>query len=319
MKKIELGHLLWMKITSMAMLLCLAGGIITMCYAQNESTLESLKRQIDDLESQIAKLESELKQNDSKKNDTTKIYCFERIIYKEVPTMNDEQFLAFCKNEIPEWNARQGNANYTIVSSCKQTPNGLQANYCVTTDANVINPLKPNLQKQEIEKELAKIKNTKQMYKDLIASLKEELKSNGIVIVDEGLNLAIKQIELSGSEISALTQDMQYLKDNMLESLGKKYNISKQNIENENAQLVDDLTNMAEKLLSYIPGGDKVTNHYLWRILKSTPEIGKILGNSGAIINIYFQIDEFQKKLQQLEERENALISIEQKDIVIAK
>ena len=214
---------------------------------------------------------------------------------------------------------RQGNANYTIVSSCKQTPNGLQANYCVTTDANVINPLKPNLQKQEIEKELAKIKNTKQMYKDLIASLKEELKSNGIVIVDEGLNLAIKQIELSGSEISALTQDMQYLKDNMLESLGKKYNISKQNIENENAQLVDDLTNMAEKLLSYIPGGDKVTNHYLWRILKSTPEIGKILGNSGAIINIYFQIDEFQKKLQQLEERENALISIEQKDIVIAK
>ncbi len=318
MKTNKLRHLLWKKTTSMAMLLCLAGSISTMCYAQNESTVEGLKRQIDDLEAQIAKLNAELEQKDSK-SDGEKTYCFEKTVYKEVPTMSNEQFLSFCKSEIPGWNARQGKANYTIVSSCQQTPNGLYANYCVTTEANVVNPIKPKLQKQEIERELAKIRNTKQMYKDLIASLKEELKSNGISIADQSLNLAIKQIELSGSQISALTQDMQYLKDNMLESLKKKYNIPKQNIENENAQLVDDLTNMAENLLSYIPGGDKVINHYLWRILKSTPEIGKMLGNSGAIINIYFQMDEFQKKLQQLEERENILISMEQKDLLIAK
>lgn len=301
-----LKHRFAVRISSIVIFSLLVGGINTVCYAQSSSEADKLQRQIDALEEQLAKLKAGLDQQNPQ-NEGTSHYCFEKTVYQEVGAMTNEEFLALCQKEIPEWTAKQGDSNYTIVSSCKKTPEGVQANYCITTEPNVVNPIKPDQQKQDIEKELTKIENTKKMYKDLIASLQTELKSNGIEVVDQGLNLAIKQVELTGKEVAMLSKDMQQLKDNMIVEMEKKYKIPRQNIENENAQLVDDLTNMADHLLSYIPGGDKVTNHYLWRILRVTPELGKMIGNTGAMIHIYFQKDEFQKKLQQLEEREKVL------------
>ena len=56
-----------------------------------------------------------------------------------------------------------------------------------------------------------------------------------------------------------------------------------------------------------VPEGEKITCHYLWRIFMSLPEAGKMIGNGGAVINILFQRDEYIKKLQELEQREQEL------------
>lgn len=269
------------------------------CMAQNEK--ERLLKQIAETEAEIARLQ----QKDSKKSEQT--YCFEKVVYNEVQPMSTEEFEAFCKKEIPKVHNKPIEGNYAIYSSCKQTPKGVQANFCITTTPNVVNDT-PTDGSAEKEKALLKIQNTKKMYEDLIESLNKELKNNGIEIVDQSINLGVKHLEIDGPTGDLVKDNMTGLKDNMVVQLREKYGLDEYKIKNENAQLIDDLANQAESLLSIIPGGSKITNHYLWRIFKSTPELGKMIGHAGAMINIFFQIDEFQKKLEQLEKEESLLL-----------
>lgn len=272
-------------------------------YAQGSSEKQRLLKQIAETEAEIARL-SQTKEGQNNQNK----YCFEKVVFKEQSSMSNEEFEAFCKKEIPQIKTTSSVANYTIISSCKQTPKGLQANYCISAPPLTLKPIESSKSRADVEKELTKIRNTKKMYQELINSLYKEIEGNGIEIVDESLNLAVKHINIGGSVAGIIRNRLKDLKDNMMVQLRQKFNIEERNIENENAQIVDDMTNQAEKLASIIPGGKLATCHYLWRILKSTPELGKVLGDSGAMVNIYFQIDEFQKKIQQLEERESALI-----------
>lgn len=272
------------------------------CCAQNNATKERLRQQIAEVEAEIERLQSREMQSKSEKT-----YCFEKVFYQEIKPMTNEEFEQFCKKEIPNLANNKIEGNYTIISSCKQTPKGLQANFCIATTPNVINNT-PSVNNAAKEKELLKIRNTKKMYQDLIASLNKELQNNGIEIVDQSANLAVKHIDIDGPTGDVITGSLSDLKDNMIVQLRDKYNLDEMNIKNENAQLVDDMANQAEKILSFIPGGSKITSHYLWRIFKSTPELGKMIGHAGAMIHIYFQIDEFQKKLQQLENEEKRLL-----------
>lgn len=271
--------------------------------AQSNATKERLLKEIAETEAEIERL-----QNKKSKNNSENQYCFEKVVYKQLNPMSNEEFEAFCKKEMPNLTNQKIEGNYSIISSCKQTPNGLQANFCIATTPDVVNKTS-SVNNDAKEKELLKIRNTKKMYQDLIASLNKELQNNGIEIVDQSANLAVKHIDIDGPTGEVITGSLSDLKDNMIVQLRNKYNLDEMNIKNENAQLVDDMANQAEKLLSLIPGGSKITSHYLWRIFKSTPELGKMIGHAGAMIHIYFRIDEFKKKLQQLEDEERRLLN----------
>lgn len=270
-------------------------------FPQNSSSKENLLRQIAEVEAEIERL-----QNRGSNEKTGKTYCYEKVEYHPEKPMTTAEFEKFCQRNLPTVIASNPDANYTVISSCRQTPMGAEAHFCVTTTGQIVNSNGQSLSK---EKELKKIANTKAMYADLIESLYGELKTNGIEIVDETTNLGVKHIEIKGVTGSVLKSKLKELKDNAFKEVRSRFGISEKAIENENARLVDDMTNQAESLLSLIPGGSLVTCHYLWRILKSTPEIGKVIGDAGAMVNIYFQIDEFQKKLQQLEAQEQQLLN----------
>lgn len=289
-----------MKRITLFIIVCLSSHF---CFAQHEAEKARLRQQIAETEAEIARLQQ---QNSQKEG--PKVYCYEKVVYNEVKPMSNEEFESFCKKEIPQVTSIPIAGNYEIFSSCRRTPQGVQANFCIATTPNVVNntPIADNAAK---EKELLKIRNTKKMYMNLIEALNKELESNGIEIVDQSANLAMKHIDIDGPTGEIIANNIGEWKKEELDKLRKKYNINASNIENENAQLIDDLANMGEKLLAIIPGGDKITNHYLWRIFKSTPELGKMIGHAGAMINIYFQIDEFQKKLSQLEEEEKRLLN----------
>lgn len=258
------------------------------CIAQNNSTKARLLKQIAETEAEIERL-----QNKEKNTDSEQASCLEKGVYKQLKPMTNEEFEAFCKEEMPNLTNQKIEGIYSIISSCKQTPNGLQANFCIATTPDVVK--KSSSVNNAKEKELLKIRNTKKMYIDLIESLNKELQNNGIEIVDQSANLAVKHIDIDGPTRDVITESFSELKDNMIVQLKNKYNLDEMNIKNENAQLVDDMANQAERLMSMIPGGEKITSHYLWRIFKSTPELGKIIGHTGAMINIYFQINEFEK------------------------
>lgn len=272
---------------------------------QNSAAKERLLREIAEAEAEIERLQ---KASASEERPEGK-YCFEKAVYQQKMPMTDSDFEQFCKANIPSFNASAAGSNYLITSSCIQTLAGVRASYCVSVVPDVVSP-KPDLNRSSKEFELQKIRNTKAMYTDLINSLKNELKSNGIDIVDQSTNLAVKHIEIKGVAGSVLKSKFKELKDNMMLSLRCRFGLSEKGIENENAQLVDDMTNQAENLMSLIPGASLVTCHYLWRILKSTPEAGIAIGDAAAAVNIYFQIDEFSRKLEQLDAEEARLSSM---------
>lgn len=279
------------------------------CFAQSK---EELLKQKAELEAEIAEIEAaraKAAEAGNVKNNTenVKTYCFEKVVYREVSPMSNEEFEQFCKKEISKLSNQNIEGNYSIIGSCKQTPNGVQANFCITTNPNVVNSA-DIIDRESKEKELNKIRNTKKMYEGLIKALDDQIKTNQVEIVDEGLNLGLKHINIKSSVGDLIKSKIKDFKDNTITTLKKKYNLDEHGIENENAQLLDDMTNQAESLMSIIPEGDLITCHYLWRILKSLPEAGKILGQTGAMINIYFRINEYKEKLKQLEEEEKRLL-----------
>lgn len=272
---------------------------------QNSAAKERLLREIAEAEAEIERMQ---KASASEERPEGK-YCFEKAVYQQQKPMTDREFEQFCKANIPSFNASAAGSNYLITSSCIQTPAGVHASYCVSVVPDVVSP-KTALDPVSREFELQKIRNTKAMYTDLINSLKNELKSNGIDIVDQSTNLVVKHLEIKGVAGNALKSKLKELKDNMMLSLRRRFGLSENGIENENAQLVDDITNQAEGLMTLIPGASLVTCHYLWRILKSTPEAGIAIGDAAAAVNIYFQIDEFSRKLEQLDAEEARLSSM---------
>lgn len=272
---------------------------------QNSAAKERLLREIAEAEAEIERLQ---KASASEGRPEGK-YCFEKAVYQQQKPMTDSEFEQFCKANIPSFNASAAGSNYLITSSCIQTPSGVRASYCVSVVPDVVSP-KQAQNPVSREFELQKIRNTKAMYTDLINSLKNELKSNGIDIVDQSTNLAVKHLKIKGVAGSVLKSKLKELKDNMMLSLRRRFGLSEKGIENENAQLVDDITNQAEDLMTLIPGASLVTCHYLWRILKSTPEAGIAIGDAAAAVNIYFQIDEFSRKLEQLDAEEARLSSM---------
>lgn len=232
-----------------------------------------------------------------------KVTCYERTLHTELPAMSDKQFKEFCTTELSKIKELSTNVDDHIITMCRQEGNIVSAGFCVFSNPNAKPLTAGQLSK---ERQLIKIQNTKKMYQDLIEALNKELAANTIEIVDNAGNLALKHIDLK--ELEALRPVIQNHKDQAIEKLKEKHGLEEWTpTENVTAEVVDNGIDLAENVASIVPEGKKITCHYLWRIFKSLPEVGKMLGNGGANINIMFQRDEYMKKYQELEQQEQEL------------
>lgn len=279
--------------------------------AQNSGKREQLEKRIAELEATLASLKGTSIQETPAQEKYNSV-CYEKTLYTALRPMSNQEFNEFCSREIPNLEDFPANVEDHIIVSCRQEQGVVSASFCVLSNPQIIIGV---IGKEEVgehtrlskERALTKIRNTKRMYQDMIAALNKEIATNNIEIVDNAANLALKHVDLK--EVEILRPQIQMLKDKGVEALKEKYGLEgRESAENKIADAVDEGIAFAEELASSIPGGDKVTCHYLWRIFKSTPELGKMLGNGGATINIMFQRDEYVKKLQELDKRENELL-----------
>jgi hypothetical protein len=281
--------------------------------AQNSSEKEKLLREISELEAEIARLKN------SSSSEQANVYCYEKTMYTQLQPMNDHQFTSFCVQELAKINDLPTTVEDRIISSCRNEGSIVNASFCVIHNPNVnllLNSDQKQLLKEKAvaqeeklarEKKLKKIRNTKKMYQNLIETLNKEIAANAIEVVDNGGNLVVKHVNLK--QLDDFREVLQKLKDLGVEKLKESYGLEdRPSIENETADIVEQGINITEELASVVPGGDKITCHYLWRIFKSIPDVGKMLGNSGAIINIMFQRNEYEKKLKELEQQEKELL-----------
>lgn len=279
--------------------------------AQKSGKREKLEREIAELEAILAGLEETPTQETPAPKKYSSI-CYEKTLYTALSPMSNQEFSEFCSREMPNLENFPANAEDHIIASCRQEQGVVRASFCVLSNPKMI------IGKEEVgeqtrlskEKALTKIRNTKKMYQDMIAALDKEIAANNIEIVDNAANLALKHIDLKEAEV--FRSKIEELKDKGVEALKGKYGLEgREFTENKVADVVDESIVYGEKLVSFIPGGDKVTNCYLWRIFKSTPELGKMLGNGGASIDIMFQRNEYKKKLEELDKREQELLKAE--------
>lgn len=236
---------------------------------------------------------------------------------KDLGPMSTQAFEKTCVDFISQRDASiSAESDVRIIKSCRQEGNKLIASFYTETPINKLTEWNSDLQayadvqrdRQEKEKEWRKIKNTQQMYRDMIAALEKELAANGIDVVDKGLGLVVKNVEYDGPGGEELKKVLEYAKDNAIQEAKKKYGVANRKpIENKTAEFFEGVISICEDGLSFVPGGDKVTNHYLWRLFSNSPDLGRMLGNGAACIKIYARIDELRKELETLNERERLL------------
>lgn len=276
--------------------------ICTTSMAQNtEAKKQQLLKEIADLDAEIERLK-----NLPTQEEEYNTVCYQKTLYTKLQPMNEDQFASFCVQELAKVNDIPINVDERIISSCRQEGGIVSASFCVLSNPNA--KLMDDEEKQlSKEKQLAKIRNTKEMYRNLIEALNKEITANKIEIADHAGDLAIKHLNVK--EVENLKPIIQKYKDNGIDILEDKSGLKgRTNIKNETAEALDKGISAVEEIASYIPEGDKLTCHYLWRIFKSVPDAGRMLGNAGAAITIMFQRNEYEKKLKELEQQEQELL-----------
>lgn len=266
---------------------------------QNERR-EQLLRQISDIDEEIERLKASLDSSELK--DTI---CYGKTIYTELQPMSNEQFEQFCVQELAKIEEFPRDIEDRVISSCRNEGNLVSAQFCIFHNPKAEE--KSQEENKSREERLEKVRNTIKMYQDIVAAIDNELAANGIGIVDDGGNLLVKHLNLK--ELEPIRPLVQKAKDCVVGKLKEFFGVEHMaSIQNENAETVDNFINVTEEITSVIPGADKLTCHYLWRIFKSVPDVGKMLGSGGATVNIYFQRKEAISNLHKYEQIEQELL-----------
>ncbi|MBO4841413.1 MAG: hypothetical protein J5524_10000 [Bacteroidaceae bacterium] len=282
----------------------------------NEHTISDLREQLNQRHAEIKQKQAEIKRKRAEINQNINVeiangvICYGKTLYTNLPPMNNGQFLDYCTKEISKLKQQSGfpsNIDDHVITSCYQEKGMINAHFCVLSIPNT----KPSIDEQmrmSKEKQLTKIRNTKKMYQDMIAALNNEVSANKIEIAESASDLALKHLDMK--EFESYRPIIEEGKDQTIDALKEKYGLGGHtSSKNEVADALNEGIAFAEDVASVIPGGDKVTCHYLWRIFKSTPELGKMIGNGAATITITFQRREYENKLKELERQEQLLLS----------
>lgn len=161
---------------------------------------------------------------------------------------------------------------------------------------------KVDVDRAELKLQLEKVKNTKKLYQDLANTLQHQMNYNLVETVDNTGDLLLKHVSIPQGEA---------LKTKPMEEIKKAAGVENEKpIKNTVADIVNLVVDGSEKIVELVPVGDILTNHYLWKLFKSTPEAGKGLGHLAASINIYFRKSEYADKIKELENYEQQLVKM---------
>ena len=153
---------------------------------------------------------------------------------------------------------------------------------------------------RELLSQLEKIRNSRTLHQDLSQTLLNQINYNLVETVDNAGDLFLKHVSVPQGDI---------LKTKAMEEVRKYAAVENEKpIKNEIADFVNSVIDGSEKIIELIPGGDKITNHLLWKFLKSTPEAGRGLGHIPAALHIYFNKREHDNKVQELNFAEQQVI-----------
>lgn len=307
----------------------------TSMFGQNTEN-DALKKRLAEIEAENKRLEELLKkkkaQEEEKKqkqgetllsprqmeqinnaiNNSVNFVSYTEVI--NVGSMNDAEFyMNVCRQRMGNAKtASPSGANVRVITSCRHEGGKVVANYYMETTENFLNQLSTpeSQEKKALEAELQKVKNTKQMYKEMIAALEKEVAANSIDVVDNGLGVVVKNVDLLPVESEELQEVLEYARQATVQELKEQYGIAdRKPIENKTADRVQKVITVLGDVISIVPGGDKVTNHALWRVFSSSPELGKMLGSGGAAIKIYMRIEELKQEYRALTDRELSIMT----------
>ncbi len=259
--------------------------------AQNSET-ERLRIEIQQVEAEIVKYKELLYGNNVIRQN-----CSKSAVVIQLKPMAKEGLIQLCNYLSPDLEKireKNPDLNCRVNYSCSLKDGKDEISLY---NENVICPNSEITTPNTTHGELERIRNTREMYFRLIDELDKELTSNSVEIADQSSGLLLKHVTLGADQLKIIQkQSMLFLR--------KSENINTPPISNITADVVSGTVDSAEKIVELLPGGNKLTNHYLWMLFKSTHEAGKALGHIGAYLDIYSRKSEYNKIIDQLNQRE---------------
>ena len=136
--------------------------------------------------------------------------------------------------------------------------------------------------------------------RESLSALKKQQKYLTTDILNIFGGVLVAQIEVTPPLQDALEKSAEELKKLGITEVSKYYDIDYIPSQNETADLVRNILNPVDKILSSsgVPMGKWLK---YWEALKLTPDAGMIIGNAGAKVRIYFMIKELEEEISQLE------------------
>ncbi len=275
--------------------------VVAQVYADNSHTIERLEQQISDTEAEIARLQALLDERNRAGEHTASAYT-ENVMDIQKP-LSQADFVDFCNQNVPSQAevAKLLKKGYDcrIVTQCT-VENGVAVNRvfvgCLQSSPSLVQVGDKATDTQQM---LERKRNTLEMWEDVLAALDGELRYNTVDIVDQMQQVFRKQVDIPPMAEPFVDKAFEKAQ----ERLRRCMNVTDAPIENEIADITDELIGAIEQ----IPGLDKVSKHYLYQIFKNSPQIGKTLGDAGALVNIYFQKRDVEQQIAKYKQEVAAL------------
>ncbi|HIT15051.1 MAG TPA: hypothetical protein IAA88_01535 [Candidatus Avimuribaculum pullicola] len=265
--------------------------VVVQVYADNSHTIERLEQQISDTEAEIARLQALLDARNRAGEQTVSVYT-ENVVDIRNP-LSQTEFVDFCNQNVPSQaevaELLKKGYDCRIVTQCA-VENGVAVNRvfvgCLQSSPSLVQASDKTADMQQL---LRRKRNTLEMWENVLVALDGELSYNTVDIVDQMQQVFRKQVNIP--PVAEPLVDKAFEKAQ--ERLRQYMNVTDAPIENEIADITDELIGAIEQ----IPGLDKVSKHYLYQIFKNSPQIGKTLGDAGALVSIYFQKRDVERQI----------------------
>lgn len=250
------------------------------------------------------------------------------ILFVTLEDVSDKEFEKWCGTPLntEELERRFPDANYRIMLSCNEVSGKKKVRaYMEIIGRKPASGLKAGnndmrmvrQSRSEIEQKLRKMQNTRQYYKDLLATLDKEIKFNQVEVVDNLLGLVKKNVPVDDN----VKEIFNAAAAEAMNEWREKEGVSPSGIENKMADAVDGAVDLFEKgtdilkKAGYSPDKidvlkGKIPPHRLgiyYAVFRSLPELGKGLGHGAASLTIYFQKREYEKMIEEINRKEQEL------------
>lgn len=280
--------------------------------ADDESRLRALDEQIAKEKAEIERLKRLIEEKNRQKGKDTAVrynYVVKENAINISEPLTETEFINFCNNttgyQADIEKLQSLGIEYSVIHSCAQEKGKL-------VDRFFMGWIEPLSEKEVVaqvkQQDIKKLDNTIAYYQDLKATLLNEIKYNSVDVVEQSGEIVSKTIgQYVPGELGPLYEAASDKGQKAIsESLRKNIERGSQPIENKVADKVEEAIDIIEQ----IPGVDKISKHYLYQIFRNSPQLGRSIGDIGAVIKIYFRVKDIDKQLENLEQRRTKLIEL---------